>query len=539
MIAVLQNHVAEIGLSTRKEYENPFDAVKVWGLFTDPKGATLRVPAFWSGGGSWRIRYSSALVGMHAYTTECSDSGNPDLHGVSGQIQVSPYTGENPLMLHGGITRAADEKILRHTDGTPYFWLADTWWMGFTTRLEWPDGFQALTADRVEKGFTVVQIVAGLYPDMDPFDERGANEAGFPWDREFKAVNPSYFDAADKKIAYLTEQGIVPCIVGCWGFFADVFGVETIKRHWDYLIARWGAYPVAWCLAGEANMPFYNNADVLSGRMTQEQYAQNSRKDWTGIARHVRGADAFRRLVTIHPTSNGHEQVEDESLIDLDMLQTGHSSYLSLAPTLRQVKSAIDRDSLPVINSEVCYEGICGSSWQDVQRYLFWSCVLTGCCGHTYGANGIWQVNTVGKPYGPSPHGSSWGDIPWQEACKLPGSRQVGLGKKLLVEFDWWRFERHPEWTEKPCSHTDADGFFAAGIPGCVRVIFKPWFGGSFWGEDIVREIEPDVSYKAFYFNTIDGSRRDLGHVVPDAKGEWRSPRVTAFQDWVLVLVRE
>ena len=38
--------------------------------------------------------------------------------------------------------------------------LGDTWWKGLTKRLPWPDGFKILTADRVEKGFTIIQIVA-------------------------------------------------------------------------------------------------------------------------------------------------------------------------------------------------------------------------------------------------------------------------------------------------------------------------------------------------------------------------------------------
>ncbi len=64
-----------------------------------------------------------------------------------------------------------------------FCWLADTWWMGLCDRLAWPEDFQRLTADRREKGFNVIQIVAGLYPDMPAFDQRGRNEAGFPWER--------------------------------------------------------------------------------------------------------------------------------------------------------------------------------------------------------------------------------------------------------------------------------------------------------------------------------------------------------------------
>ena len=71
-----------------------------------------------------------------------------------------------------------------------------------------------LTADRLKKGFTAVQIVAGLYPDMPPFDPRGANEAGYPWEKDYTRINPPYFDMADLRIDYLADRGLVPCVVG-------------------------------------------------------------------------------------------------------------------------------------------------------------------------------------------------------------------------------------------------------------------------------------------------------------------------------------
>ncbi len=56
---------------------------------------------------------------------------------------------------------------------------------------------------------------------------------------------------------YLVEQGFTPCIVGAWGYFMPWMGVEKMKAHWRYLIARYGALPVVWCAAGEANLPWY------------------------------------------------------------------------------------------------------------------------------------------------------------------------------------------------------------------------------------------------------------------------------------------
>jgi hypothetical protein len=498
-------------------------------IFTAPDGTEKTVPAFFAGDHTWKVRYSSPAAGHHAYITVSEESS---LNAISGQIYIDVYDGDNPLYRHGPVCRKNDNLYLSYGDGTPFFWLGDTWWMALTKRLDM-EGFRTLTADRAAKGFTIAQIVAGLYPDMSPFDDRGANNAGFPWDENFTAVNHLYFNEADEKIKYLCENGIVPCIVGSWGFFMKFAGKETLKRHWDNLIARWAAYPVVWCLAGEANMTFYDS------KVSHDEHLRASRRDWNDIALHVRGADPFGRLVTIHPTQNGHEQIDDESLLDLDMLQTGHASFLSIIPTLRQVKAALDRKKLPVINSEVCYEGIAGSSHADIQRFMFTACVLMGCCGHTYGANGIWQLNAPGCPYGVSPHGAGWGDTPWTEAYQLPGSSHIGRIKKFITQYDWHCFEPHQEWVESPNDLNSYYGHFAAGIPQKVRIIYKPFPCGDFWGSIVLRELEPGVRYRTTCYNPVTDETRDLGYAVPDENGLWRLARANAFGDLLFSLVAE
>lgn len=530
-MAVQQNNVAEFTFTAANPYPHPFDEVELKARFRAPDGSVRTVPGFWAGNNCWKIRYSSAQTGIHQFETICNQN-DPGLAGQTGTIEVTAYEGDNPLYRHGSICRKDRETFLRHQDGTPFFWLADTWWMGLTTRLAFPDDFETLAKDREEKGFSVIQIVAGLYPDMLPFDERGKNEGGFPWDEAFTEINPLYFDMADRRIASLTEHGLTPCIVGSWGFFMKFAGMEVLKRHWKYLIARWAAYPVAWCIAGEANMMFYDS------QASMEEHLKQSRKDWNEMTAYVKELDEFHRLLTIHPTSNGHEQIENEELLDLDMLQTGHGGPLSLVPTMLQVQKAVMRKKLPVINAEVCYEGICGSSYADVQRYVFLSCIFLGACGHTYGANGIWQLNDKNCPYGVSPHGAQWGDTPWQEAYLLPGSGQIGLLKRYLTGFDWWRFEQHPEWAEAPCSLQGTDGNFAMGIPGEVRLFFKPNFGGDFWGETRLLNLEPDIVYRAERMNPITGQVTDLGIVQPEADGSFKMPRIDAFQDWIYALIR-
>ena len=246
-----QSEVSEWTYVSSQAYADPFNEVELDAVLHGPGGESWRVPAYWAGGQEWRVRFAPPQPGDYTITTECTDTANADLHGQSAKLVARPYTGANPLLLHGPLRVAASRRTLEHADGTPFFWLGDTWWMGLCQRLKWPEGFQALTADRVAKGFSLVQIVAGLYPDMPGFDPRGANEAGFPWEAEYARLNPAYFDQADLRIGWLVRAGIVPCIVGSWGYYLPVMGMDKMKQHWRNMVARWGAYPVVWCLAGE------------------------------------------------------------------------------------------------------------------------------------------------------------------------------------------------------------------------------------------------------------------------------------------------
>ncbi len=164
-VTIEANRMAEVSLESAKSYTDPFNQVILDVVFTTPDKHVLRVPAFWAGGNTWRIRYASPQTGTHRFLSECSDKTNATLHGIAGEVVVTPYTGSNALFRHGPVRVADDRRHFAYADGTPFFWLGDTWWMGLVKRLQWPADFQQLAADRRDKGFTVVQIVAGLYPD--------------------------------------------------------------------------------------------------------------------------------------------------------------------------------------------------------------------------------------------------------------------------------------------------------------------------------------------------------------------------------------
>jgi len=532
MLCATTNRPVEFSFTSGRQYDDPFNEVTVDVVFTGPQGRQVRVPAFWAGEGTWSVRFAGGAPGLYKFRTEASDTSNGDLHERTGEIRVAPYEGENPLFARGGPRTSAGGPYLEYAEGTPFFWLADTWWMGLCDRLEWPGDFKEITADRAAKGFSVIQIVAGLYPDMPAFDPLGSNEAGQAWEPDYVRIYPPYFDMADLRIEWLVRCGLVPCIVGSWGYHLGWLGVERMKRHWRYLVARWGAYPVVWCLAGEASMPYY-----LACEEEKEKMRVFQRKGWTEIARYVREIDGYRRPVTIHPTVYGREQVEDDSVLDFEMLQTGHGGYESIAGTARHVRKAVAREPrMPVINAEVSYEGILEGSRQEIQRIMFWISLLSGTCGHTYGANGIWQFSSQAHPYPPSPHGASWGKATWREAMDLPGSAHVGVGKSILERFDWRRFEPHQEWIEPAADEEDFLRPYAAGIPGEVRLIYFPRAIMPWGARYKVRNIEKDALYRAAFIDPKDASEELVGPVEADSSGNWPVPQPTLMQDWVLAL---
>ena len=502
------NRVIEIELRSDIQYENPFTEIELDAIVTQPDGKELRVPGFWAGGDRWCFRYASKQIGKHPWRTECTDEKNAKLHGATGEISVVDYEGDNPLYRHGPIPVTEDQRRFEHIDGTPFFWLGDTWWKGLCKRLTW-EGFQELTADRRKKGFTVVQIVCGTYPDeLGLLKPSWQNEGGMPYlKKDFSVVNPEYFEYADRRFEQLIDAGIMPAIVGGWGRAVglNAVGLPGYKRHFRNLIARYGAYPVVWILGGET---------------------QKSQGPWYALAEYVDTTDPYDRLLTNHSSHLRHA-FDNDAVFDFDMDATGHRSWQTANSAIeRAQQTRAESPVKPYVSGESCYERHMQENFDDLQRHQFWGLMLSGAAGHTYGAAGIWHMGV------PAEHGNwgGWKHQPydlttWREGMHFPGSAQLGRGKALLEELSWHRFEPHPEWVAKEN--------FAAGIPDQVRVIYIPKRGIYKWDGVAVQNLPPG-SYSAFYFDPVTGRRFDLGVVT--ASGSWKSPNVPSPQDWVLVM---
>ena len=170
------NVAVEVPFRAEKDYVNPFLDVTLDVVFTDPRGTQKTVPGFWAGGDQWKVRYASPVVGVHRYHTQCSDADDDGLHGIEGQIEIKPHTGDNPLYRHGPIQIAADHRHFTRADGTPFFWLGDTWWKCLCRRMTW-EGFRELTAGRKAKGSPWYKSCAGRTPMRTPSRTNGRTKA--------------------------------------------------------------------------------------------------------------------------------------------------------------------------------------------------------------------------------------------------------------------------------------------------------------------------------------------------------------------------
>lgn len=505
-MAVERNTVFETSFTSSKEYENPFMEVELDVIFSNGK-EEWKVPGFWDGGKTWKVRFSAPEVGEYTYYATATDTSNTGLNTKKKTLRVTEYTGDNPLYKRGKLRVTEDNRYFEFSDGTPFLWLGDTWWKGLCKRISF-EGFKELTADRKKKGFTVVQIVCGTYPDeLGLLKPSWENEGGMPYlKKDFSVVNPEYFKYADRRIEHLIDNGLTPAIVGGWGRAVNLrsVGLDGYKRHYRNLVARYGAYPVIWVLGGETD---------------------KSQGQWYEAGEYLRELDPFRRLLTNH-SSHLRKAFDKHAIFDFDMSATGHRSR-AVDKVLSHLKNSYAYSPLkPFVSGESSYEEHMQMHPAYLQRYQFWALMLSGAAGHTYGAAGIWHMGTPETHGNWSAHGHQPYDLTtWREGMDFPGSAQLGRSKKLLETMPWQQFEPHPEWVGKDV--------YAAGIPGEIAVIYQPIRGAYKWNGITVNGLSAG-DWSGYYFDPVSGRKYDIG--VHTIKGKWTSPNVPSPQDWVLVM---
>ena len=204
-----QWRVLELAFTASQEHASPME-LNLTAKFVGPGGVEFEVPGFWDGGNTWRVRFAPTSAGEWRYRTVAADSEDSGLDGQNGEFTVQPATGENPLFAHGGFLRVSqDSRYLTYSDGTPFFWMGDTWWycpLSLCPIVGSYGGpvdsmFKALVDVRKQEGYTVAQMAfAGLPKDMPALFSP----------QKWRELEIRQWRMADDYFAYANEQGIVP-----------------------------------------------------------------------------------------------------------------------------------------------------------------------------------------------------------------------------------------------------------------------------------------------------------------------------------------
>ncbi len=525
-----ESHVPRWGcfeqtLTSTVVYDNPFQEATLRVTFRSPSGRTRALDGFWDGGSRWRIRFAPDESGSWTYQTSCSDTTNAGLHSQIGTLTCGEPSGSTPYEKHGPLRLSNNGHYLEHADGTPFLWLADTVWNGplRTSMPEW----ERYVAQRARQKFTALQWVPTQW-----LAEPKGDITGTPayTDLERIRVNPTFFQRHDDKIRVMNRAGLLSVPVLLWAAHWSTPEVNASNPGFSlpedqairlarYMVARWGAYFMAWILPGDGD------------------YRGERADRWKRIGRAVFG-DGPHAPVSLHPGGMQWNMAEfgDEPWLDIAGYQSGHGDDVPTLDWLTGGPPAIDWKRTParaVINLEPPYENHLAyqsrqpHSPHSVRRALYWSLLVSPTAGVTYGGHGVWGWDDGSGP--PTGHPNAGTPLPWQQALTMPGAEQLQYLSSLFQSIDWWRLCPAPELL---ATQPGGERFIAASRTedGDLTMIYTPDEGAIQLRSDAFPD---DVS--ALWFDPRTGQRQSARL---DSSGDTVTAQTPGQGDWVLLLGR-
>jgi hypothetical protein len=415
---------------------------------------------------------------------------------------------------------SANRRYLTYSDGTPFFWLGDTWWFAPSSLVpfdgssnpEYPSMYKALIDTRRAQGFSVAHM-AFLGPMAQSSGVNSFTLLGLQ-----RRIDVAYWREVDRYIDYANQAGIVPVIGLAFHSGVDQLSLEDWKFLWRAVIARYGAHAVTWLICGEYN------ADLgdVAGRVPMV----------LALGQYIKDTDPYQRAMTVHPWWFGGDkrQAWDQPWYDFIMLQGAHLTYPDASLYLDAYRRP---EAKPVLEGECNYEGIKGMTDYDV-RWCAYRAIQSGSFGYTYGAHGLWYPtqsisDTTFK---------EWGDpIPWWVALAAPGGAQMRILRDVYESVDWWKLEPRPEAFKRPLDwpemmsvavKADGDDTLVAYIPrGVIKTRAVKLQG-----------LPAGARYGGQWVNPRTGERTDLEEPLAVEEGQVELPDRRSGDDWVMVLRR-
>jgi len=494
-------------------YSNPVQEASLRVVFTSPLGETNEVDGFWDGGKTWRVRFSPDQPGRWRFRTACSDGANRGLNDQKAEFLCSAAIGLTRFEAHGQVRLALDHRHFEHLDGTPFIWLADTVWNG--ARIAQIKDWEFYAGIRASQRFSVAQWAVA--PGEDAVEQSAYG--GFP---ERISINPEFFKRLDAKREVLSQAGILSAIVPLSELQSEKGGkvpladdqAELLVR---YVVARWGADPVAWLIAVEGD-----SAGRYVGR-------------WKHIGQAVFGSRAHAPVVFFPGQTDWLvEEFRDEKWVDVVGYQsvTGVTDdalkWTFTGPLAREWKKEPARPLIPFAPYE---NGVAGESGKrfssdDVRRAVYWSLLLVPPAGVSYGAQGVVNWDPA---VGPKNEQTGAPDLPmWRKALFMPAAKQMLHLSRFLNSIDFWKLRPDQKAVVSQPGQQSPGRFITAASTEdrTVSVVYAP--------EDRSVDLLLDAlprSPAVSWYNPRTGENRSAVAVVGGRSGQFPTP---GPGDWVL-----
>ena len=468
---VARRRVIELTLTSPVKFANPFQDARLSAILVAPSGRQILSPGFWNDEDDWRVRFSPDEEGEWRYDLLLDYTDGERIAEQSGMFVCTPHLEATVFDRHGPVRLAEHKRHLVHADGTPFFWLGDTAWNGplLSTREEWA---KYLTV-RTRQHFSVVQWVATHWRASPAGDRAG--RAAFRG-RDRISINPVFFQRLDGFVQATTAAGLLNAPVMLWaigaGENAEIdpgFGLPEDQAVLlaRYMVARWGAYPVAWILAGDG------------------KYFGDYAARWRRIGRAVFADDHTAAPVAMHCSGQQWPADEFRGELWLDILgyQSGHGDSDETLQWIVSGPPANEWDKTPrlfQINLEPAYENHVAyhsrqpHSPHSVRQAIYWSLLNAPTAGVTYGGHGVWGWDDGTRA--PTAHPNTGVPLPWPQALTMPAAEQMAHLAAFFTGIPWHTLRPNLDLlVEQPGSH-DVHKFVlvSAAEDGSLLALYTP-----------------------------------------------------------------
>lgn len=333
----------ETAVTATGSYGNPYLDVTADATLTAPDGSARPLPLFWDGGNTWRLRFSPDQVGTWRWTVRSPDAG---LNVARGSFECRPSLRRGSI-----VPMAGAPHHFQYQNGERMWFMGDTAW-SFVTDVPAEKHDDAAVARYLERrgrqGFNIIHTMM--------LSETGdGNAGGVPFSPlADEKLNPAYWQAIDRRVAFANSQGIVMGLAIAWGrkiansqptvepyAWGRFPSQQSRLRYARYIAARYSAYDVYFLVSGEWHGEIRTRAPATGVEL---------RDEFIAIGNALRAADPHRRMTGIHPMSQDGSVREFNGApwMDFGDYQQNYRFLHERIFTSRQYAK-------PVVNSEYAY----------------------------------------------------------------------------------------------------------------------------------------------------------------------------------------